>query len=105
VSDWKWFIQAIVFGNENPVHVDIDVTFFDTVGISSMNMSLRNQETLAVLNSLIPARILADYKANVFENRQMRRLKRHPWAYKLVWFLERCLFKWEKWTKPRKKMK
>ena len=103
VSDWKWFIQAIVFGDEKPVHVDIDITFFDLIGISSTNMSLRNQETLSVLNSLIPASILADYKANVFEEKQIRRLKRHPWAYKLVWFLERCLFKWEKWRKPKKK--
>ena len=27
VSDWKWYLQAIILGKEKPQYVDIDVTF------------------------------------------------------------------------------
>ena len=97
VSDWKWYLQAIVLGGEKPVYVDIDITLFDMSGISETNLELRNKEKKEELVKMIPLSILADYQAWSFPLEQMKRLKRHPWAYKIVWFLERCLFKWEKW--------
>ena len=97
VSDWKWFLQAIVLGEEKPVYTKIDVTLFDMTGISETNMSLRMSERELVLNDLIPQSILLDYKNNFFHQQQIKRLLRHPWAYKIVWFIERCLFKLEKW--------
>lgn len=96
VSDWKWYFQAIILGEENPVYTDIDITLFDMNGISETNLGLRDQEKSLELSRLIPGTVLADYQAWSFPIDQMRRLKRHPWAYRLVWFLERCLFKWEK---------
>jgi glycosyltransferase involved in cell wall biosynthesis len=96
VSDWKWYLQAIILGEEKPVYTDIDVTLFDMNGISETNLGLRDQEKSLEMSRMIPETILADYKAWSFHIDQMKRLKRHPWAYKLVWFLERCLFKWEK---------
>ena len=103
VSDWKWFMQVIALGGERTAFADIDIVFYDMTGISNTNKSLHLQERRQVLSALIPASILADYEARVFEIRRTERLKRHPWAYKLVCFLERCLIKWEKWTKARKK--
>ncbi len=102
VSDWKWFLQAVVLGEERVIYSNIDVSFFDMTGISSANRSLRQQEGQLVLDSLIPPRILADYRDWFFDVELLKRIKRYPWAYKLVWFLERCLFKWEKWRKPKK---
>ena len=102
VSDWKWFLQAVVLGKERVIYANIDVSFFDMTGISSANRSLRQQEGQLVLDSLIPPRILADYRDWFFDVELLKRIKRYPWAYKMVWFLERCLFKWEKWTKPKK---
>ena len=96
VSDWKWYLQAIVFGEEKPVYADIDVTLFDMTGISETNLELTRAERKQVLKELINPSILADYDAWVPSIRQMRRIKRHPWAYKIVWFLERVLFKIEK---------
>ena len=96
VSDWKWYLQAIVFGEEKPVYADIDVTLFDMTGISETNLELTRAERKQVLKELINSSILADYDAWVPSIRQMRRIKRHPWAYKIVWFLERVLFKIEK---------
>ena len=95
-SDWKWYLQAIVFGEEKPVYADIDVTLFDMTGISETNTALTKAERAQVLKELVPPTVLADYDAWVPSIRMMKRIKRHPWAYKLVWFLERVLFKLEK---------
>ena len=96
VSDWKWFLQAIGLGHVKPVYVDIDVTIFDVSGISETNLALRNQERRQVLKELLPPAILADYDAHAFEMEQMNRLRRRH-LYGLVYFIERVLFKLEKW--------
>ena len=96
VSDWKWYLQAIILGKEKPVYTDIDVTLFDMHGISETNKELDKAERKKVLGELIPHTILSDYDSWAFPISQMKRIKRHPWAYKLVWFLERCLFKLER---------
>lgn len=96
VSDWKWYMHAIILGAEKPVYADIDVTLFDMNGISETNLELKDYEKSQEMSKLIPTAILADYQAWSFPIEQMRRLKRHSWAYKIVWFLERCLFKLEK---------
>lgn len=101
VSDWKWYMQAIIFGRENPVYLDLDVTSFDMNGISETNKDLDRMERRRVLEEQINPAFLADYDKWSFPIDQMKRLKRHPWAYNLVWFLERCLFKWEKWKNSR----
>ena len=95
-SDWKWYLQAIVFGDEKPVYTDIDVTLFDMTGISETNKKLAKAEREQTLRELVRPTVLADYDAWVPSIRMMKRIKRHPWAYKIVWFLERCLFKAEK---------
>ena len=96
VSDWKWYLQAIILGGEKPQYVDLDVTQFDMTGISETNKELDKAERKLVLEQLFPKSILADYERFAFPIDQIKRLQRHPWAYKMVWFLERCLFKLEK---------
>lgn len=96
VSDWKWYLQAIVLGGEKPQYVDMHVTLFDMTGISETNKELDKAERKLVLEQLFPKTVLADYERFAFPIDQIKRLQRHPWAYKMVWFLERCLFKWEK---------
>lgn len=96
VSDWKWFLQAIGLGNIKPVYVDVDVTIFDASGISEMYLELRNKERRQVLEELLPPTVLADYDKHAFDAEQMNRLRnRH--LYWLVYFIERVLFKFEKW--------
>ena len=96
VSDWKWYTQAIILGNEKPQYVDLDVTLFDMTGISETNLDLRREERKKELEKLFPKAVLIDYEQYAFPMEQIKRLKRHPWAYKIVWFVERCLFKMEK---------
>ena len=102
VSDWKWFLQAIILGGEKPVYTDIDVSLFDMHGISETNKTLDKAERKRVLGELIPSTILRDYNAWSSSIGQMRRLKRHPWAYWIVLFLERVLFKIEKRQSKKK---
>lgn len=96
VSDWKWFLQTIGLGKVKPVYVDIDVTVFDASGISETNLKLRNKERRQVLEDVLPPTVLADYDKHAFDMEQMDRLrKRH--LYWFVYFIERVLFKFEKW--------
>ena len=96
VSDWKWYLQAIIQGGERPQYVDMDVTLFDMTGISETNLSLCKEEREMELQKFLPKAVLTDYERYAFPMNQFRRLQRHPWSYKLVWFLDRCLFKVEK---------
>ena len=96
VSDWKWYLQAIILGGEKPQYIDLDVTLFDMTGISETNKELDKAERKQVLDQLFPKAILKDYVQYAFPIGQIKRLQRHPWAYKIVWLLERCLFKIEK---------
>lgn len=99
VSDWKWYTEAIGLGRVKPIYVNIDVTIFDAEGISETNLKLRNEERAKVLKEITPPAVWVDFDRHSFHIDQMNRLERHPLFYKLVWFIERFLFKWEKWTK------
>ena len=98
VSDWKWYLQAIIFGGEKPQYVDIDVTLFDMTGISESVGSRERicEERESVLKAMIPSGYLRDYECYSDDIYLMRRVHRHPWAFKMVRFIERCLFKIEK---------
>jgi len=101
-SDWKLFLKAIALGGITPLHVDLDMVLFDMSGISESggkNRALIQQERRAYLEEIIPPSILKDYDLYGNDINMMRRLHRFPLAFKAVRFLERCLFKYEKWFK------
>lgn len=99
VSDWKWFLQAIVFGGEIPIYVDEDFVIFDMNGISVTDRDQDEKERGLVLKELIPSAILADYDRWATSFRQVERLKRYPAVYKCFDLIGRCLFKIERITK------
>lgn len=98
-SDWEWYVRAIVLGEEKPVYTDIDVTIFDMNGVSESrgkNAELIKRERREYLESILPPTILRDYNQFAFPILQYQRLKKyHLWG--LVYFIERVLFKLEKW--------
>lgn len=98
-SDWEWYVRAIVLGNTRAIYTDIDVTIFDMNGISESggkNAELIKNERREYLEKILPPAILRDYDAYAFPILQYQRLKKyHLWG--LVWFMERVLFKLEKW--------
>ena len=98
-SDWEWYVRAIVLGGEKPVHTNIDVTIFDMNGVSESygkNAELIKRERREYLESILPSAVLHDYDAFSFPVLQYQRLKKyHLWS--IVYFIERVLFKLEKW--------
>ena len=98
-SDWEWYVRAIVLGGEKTSYTDIDVTVFDMMGVSESggkNRALIQQERRDYLESILPASVLRDYDKYAFPIEQYQRLKKyHFWG--LVYFMERVLFKLEKW--------
>ena len=104
-SDWKWFVNAIVFGRGangerietvQPVYVPIDVTLFDVTGISETQLEKREAEREAELRKMLPEAVLKDYWNYHCPINQIQRLKRHH-LWPIVYFMERVLFKLEKW--------
>ncbi len=105
-SDWEWYVRAIVLGGEKTVYTNIDVTVFDMTGISESdgkNRALIQKERREYLESVLPAAVLRDYDRLSLPIEQYRRLKNyHLWG--IVYFVERVLFKFEKWgNKLRRK--
>ena len=104
-SDWEWYVRAIVLGGEKTVYTNIDVTVFDMTGISESdgkNRALIQKERREYLESVLPAAVLRDYDMLSLPIEQYRRLKKyHLWG--VVYFVERVLFKFEKWTNKLKR--
>ncbi|MBQ5388627.1 MAG: glycosyltransferase [Paludibacteraceae bacterium] len=98
-SDWEWYVRAIVLGGEKTVYTNIDVTVFDMTGISESNGKNKDiilKERREYLESILPAAVLRDYDMFSLPIEQYRRLKKyHLWG--VVYFVERVLFKLEKW--------
>ena len=98
-SDWEWYVRAIVLGGEKPIYTNIDVTIFDMNGVSEShgkNAELIKKERREYLESILPSAVLHDYDQFAFPLLQYQRLKKyHLWG--LVHFIERVLFKLEKW--------
>jgi glycosyltransferase involved in cell wall biosynthesis len=96
-SDMKWYLIAVGLNNETVLYRDIDVTLFDMNGISTTNTTLDKSERRQVLEELIPKSILADYDKYWFAIEQTNRINKYKFIKLFVWFVERLLFKFEKW--------
>lgn len=99
-SDWEWYVRAIVLGGEKPVYTNIDVTIFDMNGVSESygkNANIIKCERREYLESILPPAVLRDYDMYAFPITQYQRLKKHH-LWGLVYFMERVLFKLEKWN-------
>lgn len=98
-SDWKWYVDAIALGGVKTVYVNIDVTIFDMNDISESdgkNKAIIQTERREYLKKILPASVLSDYNEFWFPIEQYRRLKHyHLWG--VVYFIERILYKLEKW--------
>lgn len=104
-SDWEWYVRAIVLGGEKTVYTNIDVTVFDMTGISESNGKNKDiilKERREYLESILPAAVLRDYDIYSLPIEQYRRLKKYN-LWGVVYFVERVLFKFEKWGNKLKR--
>lgn len=98
-SDWEWYVRAIALGGEKPVYTNIDVTIFDMNGVSESygkNADIIKRERREYLEKILPPPVLRDYDMYAFPITQYQRLKKHH-LWGVVYFMERVLFKLEKW--------
>lgn len=61
VSDWKFFIEALVIDDCSFFYTDTIVVDVDMTGISNTSLDLNRRERETVLRELFPERILTDY--------------------------------------------
>jgi glycosyltransferase involved in cell wall biosynthesis len=94
VADWKFYLIAVGLHNEPVVYINIDVVWFDNTGISTTNKELDQQERAAVLQQVLPQRMLADYQQLAIDSVIINRLKKSRFVWSLVVNLYRILF----WT-------
>lgn len=98
-SDWKWYVDAIALGGVQPIYTNINVTYFNMDGISESggkNAELISRERRNYLEHILPPAILSDYDQFSFPVLQYQRLRKHH-LWSVVSFVERVLFKLEKW--------
>lgn len=62
VSDWKFFVEALVFRNCSFRNTDVIIAHYDDTGMSANQKDLYFAEREHVLKELLPERIYTDYK-------------------------------------------
>ena len=62
VSDWKFFVQAIIMNDCSVKYIDDYVATFDLEGISTSNPDKMWKEKEKVLSNMFPPKVLEDYK-------------------------------------------
>lgn len=98
-SDWEWYVRTIALGGEKVYYTDVDVTIFDMFGVSESNgknKEIIKTERRKYLETIMLPSVLRDYDMYSTPIYQYQRLKRHH-LWPLVVFVERVLFKLEKW--------
>lgn len=93
VSDWKFYLVAVGLHNEPVAYRDVDMVWFDTGGISSIESELDAQEREHVLRAVLPASVLADYREFAHDSLIIRRLRQTKPAWFFVLNLYRALFR------------
>ena len=61
VSDWKFFVEALILDNCSYRTIDAVIAEFDCNGLSSKNRDLCDQEREVVFKELFPERVMTDY--------------------------------------------
>jgi len=107
VSDWKFFVQAVVLQGCSCRIVDNVISEFDTHGISATNRDLCQQEREKTLSELFPPRVLVDYlrftKGGGYQDTdydkffvKLRNYKARRFIYALDHFVLRIVALWKK---------
>jgi glycosyltransferase involved in cell wall biosynthesis len=89
VSDWKFFLEAIIFNNCSIRYIDEYIAKFDTTGISTSYPDKMWKEKERVLSELFPHRVLADYRqmktSECLTQKLMPQLRQHYTVDKIVY--------------------
>ena len=73
-SDWKWFMEMLVFENASYEHRPITIARFEGGGISDLNKERSDNEVLSELQKHLPERIMIDYDDYCFGTTPFRKM-------------------------------
>ena len=62
VSDWKFFLDTLLFKNASFLNVDDIICLYEFGGISSTAISQVDVERATIINSYFPERVISDYE-------------------------------------------
>jgi glycosyltransferase involved in cell wall biosynthesis len=62
ISDWKFFVQSMIFGNCSVSFLEVYIARYDMDGVSSLYPELMRREKEKVMSSMLPLRVLEDYR-------------------------------------------
>lgn len=100
VSDWKFFLEAIILKNCSVKYIDEFISEFDTTGVSTSNPGLMWKEKELVLSELFPPRVLADYQymksSECLTQTLTQQLRLHYSIDKLLYYIGKFLIKFVK---------
>ena len=71
-SDWKFLFEAILINKSSYRFIDIDVVYYDSFGISSLNQETNVKERQELLAHYLPDYVIDDYKNNLRPNEIMK---------------------------------
>lgn len=95
VSDWKFFIQSIIFDNCSFKYIDIIVAKYDPNGVSSTKQEEMKKEKEKVLSQFFPPRIIDDYNymkaSECLTQKLTPRLRKHYTCDKILYLIGRLL--------------
>ena len=61
-SDWKFFVQALIFDTSTIRYIDDFVARYDTTGVGLSHPELMKSEKVRYLEEVLPPRVLKDYE-------------------------------------------
>ncbi|MCQ2238176.1 MAG: glycosyltransferase [Bacteroidaceae bacterium] len=97
VSDWKFYVQAIILENCSFRFIPENVALFDMEGVSTSNPEKTWKEKESVLNSLFPKRVMDDYmrlkKSECLSMSLMPQLRAHYSIDRLIFQIGSILLK------------
>lgn len=97
VSDWKFFLEAIILNNCTVRYIDDYIAEFDTTGVSTSNPDKMWKEKEQVLLGLFPPRVLTDYRlmktSECLTQKLTPQLRQHYTIDKIIYRLCRLLLR------------
>ncbi|MGM9709326.1 MAG: glycosyltransferase family 2 protein [Prevotella sp.] len=97
VSDWKFFMQALVFNNATYHRLPFVVANFEAGGFTEKCRDISKQEVEAELKKCLPQRILIDYEDYCFGlspyKKMMNSVEIIPPLKKIIYFIDVVILK------------
>ena len=97
ISDWAFFLKTIIFEGVSVKYIDTVVTSFDMNGIGTQKdyLDFAWQESIKVLEALLPPYILTDYSYFQKINKDFKKMFQYKFTYRIGRAINKMVTLWE----------